>query len=89
MSFCCALTKSKKPCKMRISENTELYNGLKLCYIHIKSYGNNELLLQNNIENQQLIQLQSTENIIVNTKSCISTTKSGYKCTKKTSHESG
>jgi len=89
MSFCCALTKSKKPCKMRISENTELYNGLKLCYIHIKSYVNNELLLQNNIENQQLIQLQSTENIIVNTKRCISTTKSGYKCTKKTSHESG
>ena len=94
MSFCCALTKSKQPCKMRVSSNTQPHNGVRLCHIHIK-ITNNQIV--SGVENvsQQLIQyhVQGEHNIInnlfVNTKRCSSKTKSGCRCTKKTSNESG
>lgn len=95
MSFCCgALTKSKQPCKMKVSLNTQPLNGVRLCHIHIK-FTNNQIVSGGENVSQQLIQhhVQGEHNIInnlfVNTKRCSSKTKSGCRCTKKTSNESG
>lgn len=101
MSFCCALTKSRQPCKMRVSSKSELYNGARLCHVHQKSINNNQLVLreqnqEESIENisQSLVQYSVYEgnienNVFINTKRCSSKTKSGCRCTKKTSSESG
>ena len=101
MSFCCALTKYRQPCKMRVSSNSQLYNGARVCHVHQKSINNNQLVLreqnqEESIENisQSLVQYSVYEgnienNVFINTKRCSSKTKSGCRCTKKTSNESG
>jgi hypothetical protein len=86
---------------MRVSSNSQLYNGARVCHVHQKSINNNQLVLreqnqEESIENisQSLVQYSVYEgnienNVFINTKRCSSKTKSGCRCTKKTSNESG
>lgn len=79
---CNHLTKNNQSCKIRVSEKSQLHNGMRLCHIHIKS-----VLKQENVQNSQVIPYQ--DNTILNTKRCNSLTKTGKRCSKKTSCENG
>ncbi len=90
--FCNSLTKLNQPCKMRVSVNTEPFNGMRLCHVHLKSEKNRNH--EDNLNNQQnsvmvYSNLNSSVNVYIKPKRCKSKTKKGCKCTKKTTHESG
>ena len=90
--FCNSLTKQNQPCKMRVSANTEPFNGMKLCHVHLKSEKNR--IHQDNLNNQNNSvvvhsNLNNSINLYIKPKRCKAKTKKGCKCSKKTTHESG
>ena len=74
--FCNSLTKNNQPCKVRVNENTPLYNGMRLCHVHKKKQNINSIVLVNNNMNN----LEKYKNVV----RCVSQTKKGCRCSKKT-----
>lgn len=86
MPNCSCLTAKFKPCKNRISNSSEPYNGSYMCFRHIKQMQRkqeeNESKYENNKQdNSKLFSHNSTR--------CCSKTKKGSRCVKKTKNESG
>lgn len=46
---CNSMTKNNLPCKMRVSNDSELFNGMRLCHIHLKSMKNQQQIVTFNI----------------------------------------
>jgi hypothetical protein len=84
MLHCNSLTKNNQPCKMRVSENSQFYNGMRMCHVHYKSALKNNQL---QISNHQAF--EETQIILKNKVRCCSKTKSGSRCVKKTSYDNG
>ena len=77
MPNCSCLTAKLKPCKNRISNTSEPYNGSYMCFRHIKQR-------QNELNNRE-----NTNEFSYNLKRCCCKTKKGSRCVKKTKNESG
>ena len=88
MYHCNSLTKNNQPCKVRVSVNSQLYNGMRLCHVHLKSYINNAVIPIQSLNNNQIIEYIPAENILKNIVRCSSKTKKGCRCSKKTSDDS-
>lgn len=84
--FCNSLTKNNQPCKLKVTENTPLYNGMRLCHIHCKNL-NNIVAVNNNVNNV-INNYDNAENVLKNKVRCISKTKKGCRCSKKTGDDS-
>lgn len=82
MPNCSCLTAKLKPCKNRISNSSEPYNGSYMCFRHIKQMQKQE---ENEINNNQ----DNSESFSRNPTRCCSKTKKGSRCVKKTKNESG
>lgn len=96
MLHCDSLTKNNQPCKMRVSENSSFYNGMRMCHVHYKSaLKNNQIhLINQNAQNEEMgiLQRQNYQEtqIVFKTKvRCCSKTKSGSRCVKKTTYDTG
>lgn len=88
MYNCNSVTKNNQPCKVRVSVNSQLYNGMRLCHIHLKSYMNDTIIpIQSSVNTNQIIRY-IPENILKNTVRCNSKTKKGCRCSKRTSEDS-
>ena len=82
MPNCSCLTAKLKPCKNRVSNSSEPYNGSYMCFRHIKQTQQRE-------ENGNINNENNSENYSNTSKRCCAKTKKGSRCTKKTKNESG
>ena len=57
---CQGLTKSNKPCKIKVSSNSKNHNGKILCHIHLKNYinKNKEVIYENEVKNTPELEKQ-------------------------------
>jgi len=85
MPNCSCLTAKLKPCKNRISETSQPYNGSYMCFRHIKQNQRS----QDNTGVGRKFQQNNQEYYPENTIRCCVKTKKGTRCSKKTKNESG
>lgn len=96
---CNHITKNNQPCKIRVSSNSTLHNGMRLCHIHLKNINNNTYttnavntnIINNNTTN--IVTVDNLDNVLfeLNTSEkvrCKSYTVKGTRCTKKTNDSS-
>jgi len=79
---CQGLTKSNKPCKIKVSSNSKNHNGKILCHIHLKNYinKNKEVIYENEVKSCE-IEIKPVR--------CNCTNKTGKRCLKYTKNKNG